>query len=421
MITPEQALEAYKKYESKRKASQELGIPRTTFRRLLKKAGFQEPKDDKQVIKEFNKDSAVITTKSLNISTLDEALKHSGVDLSIWDVDKYTINSWEVTMGREKTPSGKPETYTNYQVKVWLKRKIADEKEIAFENLINRLAKETPVKPTPKLRPKEDILVVPGLVDSHFGLLAWGKETGEGDYDLKESEYLYVNAVEEGINLLKGYEISQFMFPVGSDFFHINSPDNSTPKNNNPLDVDSRLIKVFEVGEMAVVRSIERAASVAPVKILWVPGNHDPETSYYLCKVVQAYFKNNPNVEVDVSPQMRKFHKHGENLIGVTHGDEEPHKNLPTIMADSCPDWWGQTKHREWLVGHVHKKKEMNFIGVDSFGSTIIRFLPSLCKIDQWHYRKGYVGGDKSAEFLCYNKNGMMGYFPVYQRALSNA
>jgi len=55
---------------------------------------------------------------------------------------------------------------------------------------------------------------------------------------------------------------------------------------------------------------------------------------------------------------------------------------------------------------------------VDSFGSTIIRFMPSLCKTDQWHYRKGYVGGNKSMEILAYDASGLKGYFPIYQDAL---
>jgi len=414
-MTPEEAVNAYKKYGSRRKASLETGVPRTTFRRLLKRAGFEEKKDQKQITKEYNSDSAVITTKSLNISTLDEALKYSKVDLKEWEVDKYTINSWEMTSGGENGSN----TYTNYQVKVWLKKKVADAKHIALENLVNRLAKETPVKiKRPLNKDSNGVLVVPGLVDSHFGLLAFNEETGDGDYNLKKAEDLYVNAMNKGLNLLSNYEVSQFLYPIGSDFFHINNIDNATPKNKNPLDVDSKLTKIFEVGEYAVIKSIERALEVAPVKVVWIPGNHDPETSFYLCKVIQAYFRKNPNLEVDISLQTRKFHKHGTNLIGMCHGDEEPHKNLPTIMADCCPEWWGSCKHKEWLVGHVHKKKEMNFIGVDSFGSNVVRFLPSLCKIDQWHYKKGFVGGDKSAEFLCYDNDGLMGYFPVYQRNL---
>jgi hypothetical protein len=412
MITPEDALEAYKKYGSKRKAAQVLGLPRTSFRRLLKKALFDEPKDKVNLEQEFKQDTATITTKSLNITNLDDALKYAKVDLNVWEVEKYTVNSWEVTMGAGKSGAEEPKTFTNYQVKVWLKRKIAKVQEKAVDALIKKLNSST-IKIPRHSRQENEVLIVPGLVDMHFGLLAWGKETGEGDYDLKIAEDLYVKAMSQAIDSLVGETIGCFLVPVGSDFFHINSPDNATPKSHNPLDVDSRLIKVFEVGQYAVIKAIERCRQVAPVKVAWVPGNHDPETSYYLCKVIQSYYRNDPNVEVDVGPQMRKFHKWGLNLIGMTHGDEEPHKSLPIIMADSCPQWWSEIKNKEWLIGHTHKKKEMSFVSIDSFGGTVIRYLPSLCKIDQWHYRKGYVGANRAAEVYTYTKNGFKSYFPV--------
>jgi hypothetical protein len=243
--------------------------------------------------------------------------------------------------------------------------------------------------------------------------LAWGRETGN-DYDLKIAEDLYVKGMEKGIDAVKDYEIAQFLLPVGSDFFHINAPDNRTPKGNNPLDVDSRLAKVFEVGFYSVIKAVERARQIAPVEIKWIPGNHDPETSFYLCKVIEAYYRNADDVTVDTEPTWRKFYKWHNTLLGMCHGDEEPHQRLPTIMADSCPIEWGQCKHKEWLVGHIHKKKQMNFVGIDSFGSTIIRFMPSLCRIDQWHYKKGFVGGNKSMEILAYDENGLKGYFPIY-------
>ena len=411
MITQKEAEEAYLKCGSKRAAAKFLNIPRSTFRRKLGSVSL--PKDDEKIEKTFSKDSATITTKSLKIKTVEDALKCSKVDLELWEIDKYTINSWEVTMGATKTGSGRPETFTNYQVKVWLKRKVPEMAEVAFNNLIDRI--NTTKFTFPCVEHSREVLAVPGLVDHHFGMLAWGKETGDGDYDLKIAENLYVNALLQGIDSMANYEISQFLFPIGSDLFHINNPDNTTPKGKNHLDVDSRLAKVFETGLYSVIKAIDLARRTAPVEIKWIPGNHDPETSFYLCKVIAAHYRNDPNVIVDVSPEWRKFYRWNNTLIGMCHGDEEPHKNLPTIMADSEPQLWAKCKYKEWLVGHIHKKKEMNFVGIDSFGSTIVRFLPSLCKIDQWHYKKGYVGGNKSMEMLAYGKNGLKAYFPIYQ------
>jgi hypothetical protein len=406
MITQEEAQDAYKKYGSKRAAAKALNMSRSTFRRRLGNVDKKDIADEYEKIeKSFGQDSGTITTKSFLIKTVDDALRYADVDMEIWEVDKYTINSWQVTMKG-------PETHTNFQIKVWLKKKVQEKIEIALNNLIDRLAHKIEFTPS-EVSKSKSVLVVPGLVDHHFGLLAWGRETGN-DYDLKIAEDLYVKGMEKGIDAVKDYEIAQFLLPVGSDFFHINAPDNRTPKGNNPLDVDSRLAKVFEVGFYSVIKAVERARQIAPVEIKWIPGNHDPETSFYLCKVIEAYYRNADDVTVDTEPTWRKFYKWHNTLLGMCHGDEEPHQRLPTIMADSCPIEWGQCKHKEWLVGHIHKKKQMNFVGIDSFGSTIIRFMPSLCRIDQWHYKKGFVGGNKSMEILAYDENGLKGYFPIY-------
>ena len=49
MTTPEKALEYYKKYGSKRKGAAEMGVARTTFRRLLEKADTMMPEHEKDL------------------------------------------------------------------------------------------------------------------------------------------------------------------------------------------------------------------------------------------------------------------------------------------------------------------------------------------------------------------------------------
>lgn len=54
------------------------------------------------------------------ITTLQDALKFSQVDLSKWEVERHVFNSWDVTM---KDKDGNSFKRTNYQVKVWFIRK----------------------------------------------------------------------------------------------------------------------------------------------------------------------------------------------------------------------------------------------------------------------------------------------------------
>lgn len=379
---------------------------------------------DQHISQEYSKDKAFITTKSLNIQSVDDALEVSKVNLKEWKISKHTINTWETTTKLRKYEKDKdgnvirvndqPETYTNYQVKVWLERIKQTEDEVAVEKLIKQLYKR-PLehKPVYYQDVQSPHMLEISLFDHHFGMLAWGEETGT-DYDLKIAEDLYINSVVKILKRTKHYNFDKIVIPLGNDFFHINSPDNLTPVGKNRLDVDTRLAKILEVGERAVMKAVEQCRLIAPVEVLWVPGNHDPETSYYLTKIIKAYYHNSEDVKVDCSPQLRKYIRYGDTLIGFTHGNEEPHNKLPTIMAEEMPREWADTKFREWHTGHFHKKKQMEFISTNSYGGTIVRILPSLSGTDYWHYKKGYIGKNRAAECFVYSrKEGPVGYFSV--------
>ena len=406
-----------------RKIRDNLDVPQGVARGLLFASKNRETISGKthpvgaetKIEKDFKSDSATVTTKSLDIRTLEDAIVAANIDTEMWTVDRYVINSWEVTMGAEKSGTGQPETYTNYQVKVWFKRKIKDFKEVALESLVDRLtaSRFTPDSIHHKPKPNPKLLEI-SLVDHHFGMLSWHRETNE-DYDLKIAERFYLDAVDDLIDKTKHFNIGKILFPIGSDFFHVNNAKFMTERGNNQMDTDSRLAKIFEAGEMSVVKAVERCRQVAPVKLFWIPGNHDPETSFYLARVLNAYYHNCTEVEVDSTPTPRKFEKFGSNLIGYTHGDEEKHINLPNIMADAVPQWWADTTYREWHLGHLHKKKQMNFLSLDTYPGVKIRTLPSLSATDAWHYKKGYTGRDYAAESFIYDEmDGLVGQFTTY-------
>ncbi len=75
-----------------------------------------------------------------------------------------------------------------------------------------------------------------------------------------------------------------------------------------------------------------------PIDIVMVHGNHDVTRTYYLGKLLSAYYSDNVNVSVDDSKNPRKYYQRGSSLIGYTHGDEENVNNLPLIMTRECRD-----------------------------------------------------------------------------------
>jgi hypothetical protein len=375
----------------------------------------QQTEPDTQIDTKYSTDTAEIITKSPRIKSLAEALEEAKVDLTVWEVGSHTVNFWTVTL---KNKEGQPEQVKNYQIKAWLKRKVVSVVDQAMTALTEQLLKRPRYLPEPAKKVSADPHMMEiSLFDHHFGKLAWGAETGS-DYDVKIAERLYLGAVEGLIRKAQGFDIETILLPIGQDFLHVNAQNNMTA-NNTPQDVDSRLAKIFQLASMAVIRAVEMCSAVAPVEILWVPGNHDKQSSWYLVKYLEAYYRMVEHITVDAAPTVRKYKHYGINLIGFTHGDEEPHRDLPTIMAGECREIWSQVKQCEWHVGHLHKKKEMRTVTGDTFGSVMVRVLPSLSGTDAWHYAKGFVAGMRAAEsYLWSRKNGYSGHFSVNTREL---
>lgn len=352
--------------------------------------------------------SQMITSVSSTVRTLEDALRAANVDLLVWEVDRHTINKWDMARG---TKSDQWDAVELWQVKVWLKRR----KESVFvdplQSLIDGIRKVAPKPVSVKRKSSSDPhLLVLGLFDAHFGKLAWAAETGN-DYDLRIAESVFANAFCDLIGRISGYQIESIILPIGQDFFHTDNPQNSTV-NGTPQDVDGRRAKMFDVGVRAMIHCIDSALETAPVKVFYSPGNHDRETAWYLTRVLEAYYHRDNRVQVDSAPTTRKYIEYGCTLLGFDHGDIVKPEKLPNIMAAEQREAWGRVEFTEWLTGHYHKVKEQQFTSADTHGGTVVRTLPSLSGTDAWHYRNGFVHGRRAAEAYLYSRdNGYVGHF----------
>lgn len=422
--------EYYKNPEFNRaKLAKKLDIDDAYIRRIirpLKKNRIEQGHKPLEETLEFNKTSknhATLNLESLTITTLEESLNAANVDMTQWKVDRYTIGSWQVTL-KVKTDTGqkdvkgftifvdKPKTVTMYKIQVWLIKLHNMEWVEAVRALITEIPKlQTPTKDYHR---DGDYLLEIALMDVHFGMLAWDKETG-ADYDIDIAEEVFLYAVQDLLAKSKGYKPSRILFPFGNDFLHIDDPTNQTPMNRNLLDADSRLIKIYEKAKKSVIKAINYCREIAPVDVLWVPGNHDPNVSYYMCDVLDHVFANDPDVTVNKSPKWRKYYPWGKCLACFTHGIEEPLRDLPSIIATEEPQLWGNSKYREVHIGHKHKKMQMHWINVDTQPGTVIRMIPSIAGTDQWHYKKGYIKSYHAAEsYLWEKEHGVIGQFTSY-------
>jgi hypothetical protein len=362
-------------------------------------AGFTESTDD----------TATLTSEPGRVMTLDDLLARTGVDTTIWDVERYVVNKWEVGSGGE---SG-VEVTELFQVKAWLKRNREAANLVDLtDSLIAKMCEHAPAYPE---YVKSDIsgerfMMEMSLPDLHIGKLAWKEETGE-NYDSKSARACARRAVRELLGRASGFAIERFLVPIGNDMLHTDTIENTTTGGTRQ-DVDSRHHKMFVAAYEVAVEIIDSLMPTAPVKVLIVPGNHDRANALKLGVVLEAHYRNTDRVTVDAAPTLRKYEVYGVNLLGFTHGSDEKHGDLPLIMAQEKPGEWAKALHKEWHLGHLHKRKQQNFTAGDTHGGVPVRILPSLSGTDAWHYMKGYVKGQRAAEsYLWSFDNGYAGHF----------
>lgn len=207
-----------------------------------------------------------------------------------------------------------------------------------------------------------DLLAVYPFGDPHVGLYVWARECGD-DFDLEIGRKLTLGAVDRLVASAPAAETAILL--LLGDVFHMDDQTNQTPAHKHQLDVDSRFVKVLQVGietyRHAILRALERHKRVI---VKAVPGNHDPHAIWSLAFTLAAYFSSEPRVEIDLGPSKLWYFRFGKVLIGSTHGDTIKHEKLGGVMACDRAEDWGATKYRYWYTGHVHSKVVTELPGV---------------------------------------------------------
>jgi len=366
-------------------------------------------------------DSATVSLLFDRMASQEDALLRAGLNPKEWEIVEWNVKEWDVTMSGHKSHTDKDAAYTNYYVSCKAKRRVVAPivKALAdFSDIVESVRKAPVRKGRPRLPSKNGHLLEIGLYDHHVGMLAWERETGE-NWDTGIAKRAFVGACEQMLAKTTGYPIKKILFPVGNDFFHVNDDSKQTPRGKNTLDVDGRICKLYRAGIESLVAAVQMCADVAEVEVMWVPGNHDPDTSFYAVMLLHHAFAGDKRVTVDIDTpdafMPRKYRRFGNTLLGFTHGDGEKQTALPTIMATEMPDDFGKVRCREFHTGHRHKAREDRFAAGSVQGNVTVRILPSLAPPDGWHFRHGYVGGERWAEAYLYGEDeGYTGTFTAW-------
>jgi len=327
----------------------------------------------------------------INVRTLEDLIRVCELDTSVWIVLRWVANKWE--MGA-KDADGHLVSRPLYQIKAWLVRNVAVISARAeIDALIAAAKAAMPALKAIKRRPQPSsgLMLELNVADLHIGKLAWAPETGHHHYDSSIAEAEHDRAVETIMGRCGGYALDEILIVLGNDLLHVDNRANATTAGT-AQDTDSRYYKVFLATRRMAQRMIERCRTLARVRVVLVPGNHDRDSVWHLGDSLACLYETCPGVTIDNAPSQRKYVEHGRVMLMLTHGHKGKRDDYPLLMATERSEMFGRTRYREVHTGHLHTTRVQEFHGVR------VRILPSLAGIDAWHAEEGFVGNVRAAE-----------------------
>lgn len=267
--------------------------------------------------------------------------------------------------------------------------------EAFADDLSERVKPAKPVKcPTPK---DQDMLSAYVVGDAHIGAYAYAPETGIEDFDTN----IATNDLRGAFNFL--VEASPpsdvgMLVNVG-DFLHANDSTSQTKESKHLLDTDGRFTKVMDRAVDVFGHAIERMLRKhRQVWIVNARGNHDPDASPWLNKVVEAYWRQEPRVTVLSNASKFIYVEWGKVLIGVHHGDRVKRQQLYEAMTRDKREAWGRVKFSYFWTGHIHHHS------AEEIGGCLFESFNTLAAPDAWHAGMGY-GANREMQQITLHKD----------------
>jgi hypothetical protein len=378
-------------------------------RHLRHKKRMEEPEDQPTIDKLYShEDGSQTRVMLLRISEKERKDPEKLMDLMGYDPAKWecltnetTLNDWGVTMKLRKDGYDEPSYHTNHQYKV--KLRVKPRQDLISSESIKSIFKDlvVPVIEAYKYEPGEMMFELP-MMDVHLMKRSEPEETGEV-YDLGTAIRLYKATVKDiyaKLMSIQGLTFEKIVIPFGQDFFQYDNIDRKTTAGT-PVENDGPYYKMYEAGIDLMLWHVELFRPLAPIYILWIPGNHDWTLSYFAVSGLARIYEDVAGVEVDIAPTSRKYVRFGKNLIGFSHGKEEG-KRIQTLMQQEAAEDWGKTTFREWHLGDLHHE------AAEEIGGIIHRRISSITAADGWHAKKGFRATRKANGYVWDKERGLV-------------
>lgn len=234
------------------------------------------------------------------------------------------------------------------------------------------------------------------FADAHLGKFVT-ETVSDGNYNIDIAVDRYEKAINDAIIRTSIFNKREILFVVGQDFMNIDNLENSTTRGtrqDSSVFYEDMYRKCFGV----LLRTVEKLRSIAPLKVIYVKGNHDTLTTFTMLESLKQMYESNniDNIIIDSSMKQRKYYQFGNVLLGLSHGEKEKNRIYQTMQSEQLDNW--KSKYKYFHLSHFHSesKKEV--------GGVIYQHLGSLSETCKWSYESGFVGSEKKGHVFVYDE-----------------
>lgn len=347
---------------------------------------------------DINKDGSRSSSKLIEMSEeqskdINYILKAHGFDVKTWELISAKNNIWN-------TYSKTDGISTLYSSKITVKPKQLSIQNKDIEDWFNKLDRKYSL---PKIKETTDYLtgnkmLLIDISDLHMNLQASMFTTGN-EYNCEIAEKLFFYVINDVLSRTKSYKFNKIIFTIGGDMLNGDNLAGSTTKGT-PQSSDIHFFDAYEKVCEMTIKAIDLLKAIAPVDVIYIAGNHDLVAGFKLSKYIQAWFRNDVDVTVDISPLPRKYVVFGKTLFVFAHDGNL--KTLPKVIADEARKYWSSIDTTEVFLQHLHTEQVL----LEDNNMRIQR-LPTISAKSEWAVSKGYGSKRQCKSFIFDLEDGM--------------
>ena len=309
------------------------------------------------------------------IRTLDQLLKACQVDLKVWEVERYTVNKWEVGA---KDPDGEIVVTPLFQVKATLRRKVMKAGQPIVRPIDTPKRYQTYTKPPGRRKAVHTALILP---DPQFGF----RRTADGVLH----PFHDWRALDVAIQM--AYEVKPSYIICLGDMLDLPEWSDKFP----------RTPEFQQTTQSAIVAAhwwLRRLREARPGAAIWLlEGNHDKRLELALVNHLKAAYGLRPADELELPPSMSIPRLLALHRLGIHYSDAYPdgehwltdrllciHGNVTRNRSGATVQAALKDYDVSVIFGHIHRMEMALRTKYDRKGAyTIGAYSPGcLCRVD---------------------------------------